>query len=59
MVECKREWTSEQLKEIIAAAKLDLEVRDHSYHLAVYEKCFIASDLVEWLISKQYVEDRV
>lgn len=52
MVESRKEWTSTQLKEIAARAKTDLSVRDRSYHFTTYKKCFIASDMVEWLISK-------
>lgn len=58
MVESKREWSSEQLDEIVALAQQHLEVRNRSYHFKVYPKCFVASEFTDFIISKHFAVDR-
>ena len=65
MVESKqdpydRKWTHEEVDRIAAAARdasSGIEVRDRKYHLKTWKQCFVATDLVKWLITSEYAKD--
>ena len=47
----QRTWTPEEVRQIVKKAKEEVEIRDRSYHLVSYQKCFVASELADFTIA--------
>jgi hypothetical protein len=46
------------LADVFFAAKSNVVVKTRKYHLSKYENCFVASELVDWLVSDGICVDR-
>ena len=53
-----REWTEEEISNIAAEARQELEIRDRSYRWTTYQDCFVATQLTDWFIVKEHAADR-
>lgn len=43
-------WKQDSFFELLTDGKRGIEIKDRWYHLKVYKKCFIASELVTWIL---------
>ena len=50
-------WTESQLAEIVDEARQNVQVADRKYHLKTWPKCFIATELTDWLIKSGHAKD--
>ena len=50
-------WSSQELSELAQQLRDGIEVKDRSYRLRKYEKCFVGSEACLWLLEKGLVKD--
>jgi hypothetical protein len=56
------EQTNEQMQELMQLARdpeTGVEIKDRSWHLRSYKKCFVAKDFITWLSTKLHIERHV
>mmetsp|Transcript_3009 Transcript_3009/g.6562 ORF Transcript_3009/g.6562 Transcript_3009/m.6562 type:complete len:1062 (-) Transcript_3009:140-3325(-) len=46
------------LREIATLLQSDIEVRDRKYHFKIYKKCFVGSELVDYLVENDLAHSR-
>ena len=50
-------WSESQLAEIVDEARQNVQVADRKYHMKTWSKCFIATELTDWLKSSGHAKD--
>ena len=50
-------WSEAQLAEIADEARQNVQVADRKYHMKTWSKCFIATELTDWLKKSGHAKD--
>ena len=50
-------WSESQLAEIVDEARQNVQVADRKYHMKTWSKCFIATELTDWLKTSGHAKD--
>ena len=54
----KNQQKQHTLEEIVRLLQSDIEIRNRKYHLKTYKSCFVASEVIDYLIESQLASDR-
>ena len=54
----KNQQKQHTLEEIVRLLQNDIEIRNRKYHLKTYKSCFVASEVIDYLIESQLASDR-